>query len=134
MSQAKSYTIDKVGWHTKTPGNIEPLEKTHARFKAVIDFLQDNGLTTRPILRKDDSVDDETSIHTDALTEEGRRIIEKCYHKWLKKVDKGLDAQDTSMFYQEMNSSSKGAPGSDLVFGFPGCDRGAIPGSGERPA
>ena len=47
MSQIKSYTIDKVGWHTKTPGNTEPLEKTHTRFRAIIDFLQNNGLTTK---------------------------------------------------------------------------------------
>lgn len=104
MSQVKSYTIDKVGWHTNTPGNTEPRDKTHARFRAVIDFLQDNGLTTRTILQKDDPVDDETFIHTDALTTEGRLVLEKCYQKWLRKVDRGLDPQDVSMFENAKNT------------------------------
>jgi hypothetical protein len=103
LSQVKSYTIDKVGWHTKTPGNTEPREKTHARFRAVIDFLQDNGMTTRTILGENDLVDDETSIHTDALNEKRRLIMGKYYHRWLKKVDKGLDPQDISMFENAAN-------------------------------
>jgi hypothetical protein len=104
MSQARSYTIDKVGWHTKTPGNTEPREKTRMRFRSIIDFLQDNGLTTRTILGKHELVDDETSIHTDALNERGRAIMEKCYHKWPKKVDRGLDPQDMSLFKNEQNT------------------------------
>jgi hypothetical protein len=104
MSNVKSYTIDKVGWHTKTPGNTEPRVKTYARFRAVIDFLQDSGLTTRTILGKDDPIDDETSIHTDALTENGRVVMEKCYHRWLKKVDRGLSPNDTSMFQKTAGS------------------------------
>src|SRR4051812_48461290 len=104
MSQVKSYTIDKVGWHTRTPGNTESVEKTYARFRAIIDFLQDNSLTTRTILRKDDPIDDETSIHIDSLTEKGRHIMEKCYQRWLRKVDRGLSPQDVSMFENEKNN------------------------------
>jgi hypothetical protein len=72
------------------------------RFRAIIDFLQDNGLTAQTILRQDDPVDDEISIHTDALTEKGRLIMEKCYHKWLKKIDRGLNPRDMSIFDNEL--------------------------------
>ena len=98
MSQKKSYTIDKVGWHTNTPGNTEPREKTQARFRAVIDFLQDNKLTRRTILSHDDAIDDQTSIHTDDLTEAGLAVLVEYYQKWLKKVDRGLSPVDVSMF------------------------------------
>jgi hypothetical protein len=104
MSQNKSFTVDQVGWQTKTPGNTEPRDITHARFRAVIDFLQDNGLTNRTILQKEDPIDDETQIHTDALTPEGLLILQKCYQKWLRKVDHGLDPNDVSIFENTMNT------------------------------
>lgn len=98
MSQGESFTVDKVGWHTRTPGNTETREKTNARFRAVIDFLQENELTTCVILRPGDPIDDETSIHTNALTAKGFCVIKECYQKWLKKVDRGMSPQDVSMF------------------------------------
>jgi hypothetical protein len=108
MSEAKSYTIDKVGWHTRTPGNTEPWEKTHRRFRAVINFLQDNGLTTRTILGEYETIDDDTCIHTDHLNDSGRALIKKCYSRWLRKVDRGLDAGDISMLQKEFDRSTKG--------------------------
>jgi hypothetical protein len=105
MSEVKSYTIDKVGWHTRTPGNTEPREKTHMRFRAVISFLQNNGLTTRTILDENDIIDDDTCIHTDHLSENGKAIMKKCYHRWLKQVDKGFAPNDVSMFQKEFGRS-----------------------------
>ena len=106
MSEVKSYTIDKVGWHTRTPGNTEPREKTHMRFRAVINFLQNNGLTTRAILGENGIINDDTCIHTDHLNENGKAIMKKCYHRWLKQVDKGLDPDELSMFQKEFDRSN----------------------------
>lgn len=107
MPDARSYTIDKVGWHTRTPGNTEPREKTHRRFRAIIRFLQAHQLTRRVLLGEDGIVDDETAIHTDDLTENGRMIMEKCYHRWLKKVDRGADPEDISSFKRELDALSR---------------------------
>lgn len=85
----KSYTIDKVGWHTQTPGNPESVERIHLRFRTILNFLQSNGLTKQVIWRPDQLITDETCLHTDHLTNEGRQIVDICYDKWLKGVDRG---------------------------------------------
>lgn len=94
---ASSFTIDKVAWHTQTQGNTETREQVHARFRSVIDFLQENALTVRPIA-PDLAVDDDTAITTNDLTAEGIEIMKQCYDQWLGKVDHGMPSDDMTLF------------------------------------
>jgi hypothetical protein len=53
------------------------------------------------------NIDDDTCIHTEHLNENGKAIMKTCYHRWLKKVDKGLSPDDVSMFQKEFDRSIK---------------------------
>ena len=83
------------------------MRRRHIRFRAVIGFLQKSGLTTRTILDENDIIGDDTCIHTEHLNENGKAIMKKCYRRWLKKVDKGLNPDDVSMFQNEFDRSIK---------------------------
>ncbi len=103
MPDFKSYTIDKVAWHAQTPGNTETLEKIHKRFRALNTFLPENDLVDHVILGTDEPITDDVKIHTDSLNEKGSAIMKACYHKWLKKVDRGLNPEDVSVFTKALS-------------------------------
>lgn len=94
----QNFPIDKVGWHTQRVGNTEPREKVLLRFFSVVDFLQRNQLTVRPLLVSIDEITDDFTLHSSDLTNEGLQLVKACYDKWLRKVDKGFDPTNTSMF------------------------------------
>ena len=98
MSTHPSFTIDQVKWHTRTPGNTETVEAIHRRFRIVLSFLQENGLTTRCILPDGGSINDETAIESHDLTERGFELMRKCYQNWLGLVDHGMSPENLSLF------------------------------------
>jgi hypothetical protein len=102
MDGKKQFTIDKVGWHTQTPGNTETVQNIHRRFHSVIEFLQDNGLTVRVILLANSNITDDLSINSSDLTDLGMALMKKCYSKWLQRVDHGLPPTDVSVFEKEL--------------------------------
>ena len=88
----KDFCISKVRWHTlDVRGDIEPRENVLRRFRIIIDYLQENGLTTRTIASKEEPITDETGIMLSDLTEEGFLMIKKCHDKWLRGIDRGKD-------------------------------------------
>jgi len=89
--------IDRVGWHTRTPGNTESREHIEHRFRVIATYLQDRGLTVRPILAPGGTIDDDFAINAHDLTDEGMAIARAAYHKWLTKVDKGMPPDDVSL-------------------------------------
>lgn len=99
---SKGHTIDQVEWHTSRPDSAETVEQVHERFRAVIDFLQQNGLTTREILAPTAEITDSTRLHTADLTAAGKQVARSCYHKWLEAIDRGSSPRDLSIFEREL--------------------------------
>lgn len=93
----KSFTISKVGWHTSTIGNTEPREKTIRRTFVFANFLQQNGLTVRRLVESEGEIDDDFTIRSDDLTEEGMTVVKLAYDKWLRKVDRGMDPSNIAV-------------------------------------
>jgi hypothetical protein len=108
MNEKQTFTIDKVGWHTQTPGNTETTESIHNRFRAITAFLQENGLTVKHILGSEEQITDDLSIRSVDLTEEGLVLMKKCYDKWLQRVDQGMPPEDLSIFQKELAKLRKG--------------------------
>jgi len=102
MSMDENFTIDQVSWHLMTPGNPESKEHIKKRFFSVVTFLQDNGLVVRQLAENLSDIDDEFSIDTADLTEDGMALMEKDYDKWLRKVDKGMDPMDVTIFQRSL--------------------------------
>jgi hypothetical protein len=107
MGPKSDYTLDKVEWHTQTPGNTETKEQIHHRFRVIIDFLQENGLTVHQILASDEPITDATAILVADLTDEGRVLVEKCYHRWLQHIDTGKPPEDLSFMKRELGKLRK---------------------------
>lgn len=107
MDSSRPFTVDKVVWHTQRPGTNETLDQVSKRFRAMITFLQDNGLTTRQVLSSRQRITDETAILSTDLTEVGLALMRKCYDKWLQKVDAGLDPEDISLFEKQLAKLEK---------------------------
>jgi stress-induced morphogen len=93
----ETFTIDKVAWHTQTPGNPETREQIVARFFAVVSFLQQHGLTNRMLASSLADISDDFSIEASDLTETGLEVMRKAYDKWVRKMDKGMSPSDTSL-------------------------------------
>lgn len=108
MSDVQAFTIDKVGWHTQTPGNTESVDHIHRRFRAVAVFLQENGLTTRTLLGPHGAVTDEFEIHTSDLTPEGLALAKACYDTWLRRIDKGKSPEDVSLLRRTLEKLRSG--------------------------
>jgi hypothetical protein len=102
MADNQPFTIDKVEWHTQTRGNTETVDSIHRRFKVIISFLRENGLTTSPILSDGAAVTEDLAITSTDLTEDGLAIMRKCYDKWLQRVDQGMLPEDLSLFQKQL--------------------------------
>ena len=90
------YTIDQVSWHTKS--GSESRDKTLRRFHAVAAFLQDNGLTSKPLLPDGQVQIDETfRIRSSDLTADGLELMRRYYDRWLRAVDRGKPVEDLSI-------------------------------------
>ena len=93
----KPFTIDQVSWHTSTPGNTESREHIIHRFHVIACFLQERGLTVRPLVGDENEIQDSFAIASSDLTEEGLALMRASYDKWLQKVDEGMRAEDVSL-------------------------------------
>jgi hypothetical protein len=88
----EDFVIDQVSWHWKS--GSEPPEKTLARFKAVVRFLQTHGLVRTPLLKDEDEPTERFCIRASDLTDEGLRLMKAAYDPWLRKIDEGKAAPD----------------------------------------
>jgi hypothetical protein len=103
------FTVDKVAWHSQTPGNPETPEQIHRRFRTIVSFLQDHGLTERTLLAPEDELTDGFEIRTSDLTSEGLLLLKNCYDKWLKKIDKGMDPGDIRLLRRSLQAIREAA-------------------------
>lgn len=102
------FTIDRVSWHTtEVIDNTESPEQVHRRFRSIINFLQQQGLTKQEILSESAPVTNELSIESSDLTEEGLALLKKCYHKWLTAVDRGKSPDDLRVFEKALKELRK---------------------------
>ena len=95
------YIIIEVSWITQLERNYdtkEENEKIYQLVKTFINFLQENGLTTKTILPEEEAIKDETCIRTSDLTDTGRIFFKKKhFDKWMGGIiDKGKDPNDTA--------------------------------------
>jgi hypothetical protein len=102
MSNHTSFTIDKVAWHTKTPGNPETREHMWIRFFTITKFLQDNGLLVRKLLDSEDEITEDFAIRSDDLTDTGLTFMKAAYNKWLKDLDAGAEPTDVSLLEKHL--------------------------------
>lgn len=104
----EAFTIDRVSWHTETPGNTETREQTVARFWAVVSFLQRHGLTKRTLASSPGQIVDTFSIDTSDLTDEGLEVMRKGYDKWVRRIDRGMTPSDTPLLAKALSEVSGG--------------------------
>ena len=109
MSTAKSFTVDKVSWHTGVKGNPESREAIIGRFKVVAKFLNDNNLTVIK-LSNYDNIGDDFCIHSSDLTEEGICVMRMAYDKWLSKIDKGMDYNNVNVLELALRKLRQSTP------------------------
>ena len=83
----KDFIIGQVGWLTKIKRNYEyDTELCYQAFKNIINYLQDNDLTTHTILTEGELVSENTNIKLSDLTDDGFMLIKKCFDKWIANV------------------------------------------------
>jgi hypothetical protein len=96
-SSRESFTIDQIGWHTSVPGNPESREEVEARFRAIAEWLQVRGLTTKTLLHSPDELTDDFSIGSEDLTDLGLEVMRKAYSRWVDATGRGRPVSDVSI-------------------------------------
>jgi len=67
------------------------------RMWVVTRFLRENDLLARPLAASFDEIDDDYCIRASDLTAEGLDLVKAAYDRWLKKIDRGGNPEDTSI-------------------------------------
>lgn len=99
----KDFTIFKISWFTRPESSVTSAEAVYARHRALINFLQDNNLTTRTILEPDAHLNDDSSLLRSDLTDKGFLLYQKAEQKWLRGIDKGQSPTDMHVFEKELS-------------------------------
>lgn len=86
MEHDADFVIDQVGWGFV--GSLESTADQKSRFRALVVFLQNNGLTCRTLLGEGEQVPDDFALRKSDLTPEGLRLIRLAYQKWLAAMDR----------------------------------------------
>lgn len=91
----KNRIINRIGWvtHMKStpPLTKEYIERQYRFFENQVWFLQENGFTTRMILKKGEKANDDPEIKVGDLTEEGLKFYLFGIRAWIAKYDKAKD-------------------------------------------
>ena len=77
-------------------------KETILLFRTLVDFLQNNGLTSRTILGTDEDVTKDLEIWASDLTEEGFEFFKNAEPKWLAAIDRGKSPTDTSILKKQL--------------------------------
>lgn len=88
--------ISKIAWFTQSKLAPQPItqeykERQYRFFENYVHFLQNNGLTTREILKEGERATDESQITIGDLTEEGFKFYAFGIRKWREKYDRAKD-------------------------------------------
>lgn len=94
--------IDDLSVHYNASKNRDYRERVVERFRAFISFLQDHGLTVRPILAPGERPDVTTKIMRSDLTEEGYALVLDAYDKWLKLVSASDAVIETALLEESL--------------------------------
>lgn len=91
----KDRVINRVGWITQMkstpPLTEEYIQRQYRFFENQVRFLQDNGFTTRIILKAGESATDNSQITVGDLTEEGLQFYLFGIRAWTAKYDRSKD-------------------------------------------
>ncbi|RGZ64772.1 cyclopropane-fatty-acyl-phospholipid synthase [Bacteroides stercoris] len=92
----KDRIIEKISWVTKSNLAPQPItqeykERQYRFFENFVHFLQDNGFTTREILKKGEKANDDSQITVGDLTEDGLKFYIFGIKKWSEKYDRAKD-------------------------------------------
>lgn len=92
----KDRVIEKLSWITQSKLAPQPItqeyrERQYRFFENYVHFLQDNGFTTKEILKKGEKATDESQITIGDLTEEGFQFYAFGIRKWREKYDRARD-------------------------------------------
>lgn len=98
-----AFVIDQVSWHTATPGNPETREQVIRRFETLLGFLERNQL----FLGRPAPVDDDFSIASSDLTDDGLAVMKAAYDKWLRRIDRGGDPQNVDLLERALQGLKK---------------------------
>lgn len=89
--------IEKLDWLFKSalsapdPTSKEFKEEQYLFFENYVHFLQDNGFTTRTILKENEKATDDSEIRVGDLTPEGLKFYFYGIRKWREKYDRAKD-------------------------------------------
>ncbi|MDZ4781394.1 MAG: hypothetical protein SGJ19_14165 [Planctomycetia bacterium] len=97
------FLIDEVGIHYHASKNREYRNRVIARFSTFVGFLQSHGLTVRQLLGPHESLPTTLKIMRSDLTDEGFRLVKEAYDKWLKAMNSGQSATDTTLLDKALN-------------------------------
>jgi hypothetical protein len=94
-----SYTIDRVSWHTQTPGNPETKNHIDRRFRALFDFLRRHALlkADAPLPSPEGTLPDDFELHTAHLTDLGLEVMRTSYDQWLSALDRGTPPEKVTI-------------------------------------
>lgn len=86
-------------------------EETRRIYRVLIDFLQTHDLTTSQLLSPGEYVADDVAIRLRDLTTDGILLMRRPYHRWLEKVDNGLDPSNTKILEKALVKIRAGKAG-----------------------
>lgn len=93
------FIIGQVSWLTQVKRNYEFDSKLcYTAFESIINYFQNNDLTTRTILTQSEKAKETTCIRSSDLTDEGFILVKKCFDRWMEKViDKVIEPTNHKM-------------------------------------
>lgn len=126
----KNRIIEKLSWITQSKLAPQPItqeykERQYRFFENIVNFLQDNGFTTREILKKEEKANDDSQITVGDLTEEGFQFYAYGIRKWREKYDRAKDKDKAitdfgllkrNYWNFEKNNSSSNTPPQSRLF------------------
>ena len=99
---ATDFTIDALSWHTSLDPDPAFQKRVRERFKAVVSFLERNGLTKSQLLPPGADIKDNFELNSSDLTDEGLELMKKAYRRWQKSQDKSKTPGDVSILEKEL--------------------------------
>jgi len=95
--ELKDFTIEKVGWITKMesipPLTQEYIHLQYLRYRILVTFLQEKGLTTRILLQAQEQINDDSEIKRSDLTDPGFEFYRIGIIPWTKAIDRNKNKE-----------------------------------------
>jgi len=77
-------------------------ERTIGKGRALLRFLESNGLARTKLLSADGQPDPRRDIYEGDLTNEGVALVRSCLYRWFDAQDRGKDVSDTRLLENEL--------------------------------